>query len=307
MHRTRGHQPVVERRAAHAAGGGVLPVGPVHGVEQAQRLGGAVAQVGAVALERVQPAHVDVGEVDRHAAVADPFRQHLAGAARALDADRVEAGGDEQVAQLGGLAQQVAVVGREALRAVEEGLDAGRRQDRQAARSPSPGSARNGPCPRAGCRSRSPPGCRPCPRAWPPARRRRPAACRHPPCSRCTRRCTRSTGRSRGTLGQRLGDDVEMLGRVQRHRHADGGRQLARPHAGGEHDGRRRATGPCSVITPTARPCSTRMRSTLTPSTIRAPRWRAPLAKACVVSIGLACPSLGRNTPPTASPTSSSG
>ena len=38
-------------------------------------------------------------------------------------------------------------------------------------------------------------------------------------------------------LGQGLGDDVEMLGRVQRHRDADGGRQLARPHAGGEHDG----------------------------------------------------------------------
>ena len=39
-------------------------------------------------------------------------------------------------------------------------------------------------------------------------------------------------------LGHRLGHDVEMLGRVQRHRDADGGRQLARPHAGGEHDGR---------------------------------------------------------------------
>ena len=88
-------------------------------------------------------------------------------------------------------------------------------------------------------------------------------------------------------LGQRLGDDVEVLGRVQRHRDADGARQLARPHAGGEHDGRGgdRAR---SVITPTALPCSTRMRSTLIPSTIRAPRWRAPLAKAWVVSIGLA-------------------
>ena len=108
-------------------------------------------------------------------------------------------------------------------------------------------------------------------------------------------------------LGHRLGDDVEVLGRVQRHDDADRGRQLARPHAGGEHDGVGARSGPRSVITPTALPCSTRMRSTFTSSTIRAPRWRAPLAKAWVVSIGLACPSLGRNTPPTTSPTSSSG
>ena len=134
MHRTRRDQPVVEWRATDAAGGGVLPVGPVHGVEQAQRLGRAVAQVGAIALERVQAADVDVGEVDGHAAVADPFGEDLAGAARALDADRVEAAGDEQVAHLGRLAEQVAVVRGEALRAVEEGLDTGGGQDRQAPR-----------------------------------------------------------------------------------------------------------------------------------------------------------------------------
>ena len=41
-------------------------------------------------------------------------------------------------------------------------------------------------------------------------------------------------------LGQRLGDDVEVLGRVQRHRDAHRGGELARPHAGGEDDGRGR-------------------------------------------------------------------
>ena len=102
--------------------------------------------------------------------------------------------------------------------------------------APSPGSARNGPCPRAGCRSRS----------------LRDAV--HAP--GLGHRLEGADQELAGVLlvvgalvgdpqhrqvarhvGQRLGDDVEMLGRVQRHRDADRGRQLARPHAGGEHDG----------------------------------------------------------------------
>ena len=49
------------------------------------------------------------------------------------------------------------------------------------------------------------------------------------------------------------------------------------------------------------------MRSTLVFSKIFAPRCLAPLASACVVSIGLVWPSLGRKMPPTTSLTSSSG
>ena len=126
--------------------------------------------------------------------------------------------------------------------------------------------------------------------------------------NRRTRPGSRSTGRLRGRPGDRLGDDVEMLGRMQRHRDAAGGarcrattcRRTARPC--------RRATVPASVSTPAARPllrpgCS----STRTFSTMRAPRCRAPGASACVVSIGLVWPSFGRKTPPTMSSASISG
>src|SRR3546814_2699235 len=75
---------------------------------------------------------VDGPEVEGRPAAFHPLRQRLAGAAGRLDADRIEAGGDVEVGQLRRLAQQVAVVGREALRAVEEGVDAGALQQRQA-------------------------------------------------------------------------------------------------------------------------------------------------------------------------------
>jgi hypothetical protein len=55
----------------------------------------------------------------------DPIGQHLARASGGLDADGVEAGSDKQVAHLGRLAQQVAVVWREAFGPVEEQVDAG--------------------------------------------------------------------------------------------------------------------------------------------------------------------------------------
>src|SRR3546814_9221502 len=56
--------------------------------------------------------------------------QRLAGAAGRLDADGVEAGGDVEVREFRRLAEEVAVVGGEALRPVEEGVDAGALQDR---------------------------------------------------------------------------------------------------------------------------------------------------------------------------------
>ncbi len=103
-----------------------------------------------------------------------------------------------------------------------------------------------------------------------------------------------------------LGDDVEVLGGVQGHGHADVGRQAVRPHAGAEHHGVR-----CNVagfgFDADGAPFSTRMRSTLVFSKIFAPRCLAPLASACVVSIGLVWPSPGRKMPPTTSPTSSNG
>src|SRR5262249_7113910 len=90
------------------------------------------SQVASVTLERHRAPDVDVPEIHRRMAVEDPVGEHLAGAARRLDADRVEAGGDEEVPQLRRLSEQVAVVRREALGPVEEELDAGRSEDRDA-------------------------------------------------------------------------------------------------------------------------------------------------------------------------------
>src|SRR3546814_3145718 len=88
-------------------------------------------EVAARVLERLQAADVDVPEVERRRAAVHPLGQRLAGAAGRLDADGVEAGGDVEVREFRRLAEEVAVVGGEALRPVEEGVDAGALQDRQ--------------------------------------------------------------------------------------------------------------------------------------------------------------------------------
>src|SRR5262249_52463325 len=87
-------QAVVQGGAAHAARRRVLTVGPVHGVVQAQRLHGAVAQEARIGLEGLRAANVDVVEVERRFAFRDPLRHYLADARRRRDADGVEAGGD---------------------------------------------------------------------------------------------------------------------------------------------------------------------------------------------------------------------
>ena len=61
-------------------------------------------------------------------AVHHPVGQHLAGTAGGLDADGVEPSSHKKVAHLRGFAQQVAVVGSEALRPIEEQVDAHVRQ-----------------------------------------------------------------------------------------------------------------------------------------------------------------------------------
>ena len=128
----RGDQAVVQRRAARAARRPVLVVRPVHRVEQPQRLDRAVAQVAAVRLERLRAPDVDIGEVHRRPSVADPIGDDLAGATARGDADRVEARRDEEVTDLGRLTDVVAVVRREALGPVEEELDAGIGEHRNA-------------------------------------------------------------------------------------------------------------------------------------------------------------------------------
>ena len=67
------------------------------------------------------------------------------------------------------------------------------------------------------------------------------------------------------------------------------------------------ATSPWAVRMPASRPFSTTIPVTGQSSTIIAPCIRAPLARACAMSDGLACPSVGRKAAPTTSPISISG
>ena len=117
-------EPVVEGRPADAARRRELPEGPAHVVEEAQPLDDALLEIAGVPLERLHPARVDLPQVHARMAVDDPLGEHLAGAARRPDADRVEPAREVEVPKLGRLAEEVAVVRREALRSAEERLDA---------------------------------------------------------------------------------------------------------------------------------------------------------------------------------------
>ena len=121
----RGHETVVQRRAARATRGLVLVVRPVHGVQQAQRFHGAVVQIALVALEVHGATNVDISQVHRRATVANPFRQHLAGTTTRGNTHRVEARGHEQILHFRRFAHVIAIVGGEAFRAIEEQLNAG--------------------------------------------------------------------------------------------------------------------------------------------------------------------------------------
>ena len=217
--------------SAHAARRLRLAERPVHGVEQAERLDRAVLQITAVALERHDAPDVDVPEIHRRMAVDDPVGEHLAGAARRLDADRIEAGGDEQVADFRRLAEEIAVIGREALRPVEEQLDAGLPENRDAANGGLEqrldmlqilgqlveGEALGNPVHAPGLGDR-----------LEPADQQLAGVLLEVGASiRVAQH--RQVARQ---LRDRLGDDVEMLGGVQRHRGAGLGGEPMRPHAG---------------------------------------------------------------------------
>ena len=93
-------------------------------VQQPQAFRDARAQVFAIDLERQVAPHVDLPQIRRRVPVADPFGDDLADAARGLQADGIESGGDEAIAEFGRLAQVIAHVGRKTLRAAKEFLNA---------------------------------------------------------------------------------------------------------------------------------------------------------------------------------------
>src|SRR4029077_17330862 len=125
-------EPVVQCGLAHPARGFGLTEWPVHGVQKPEALDRALAQVAPVALKRRTAADVEVPQVDGRMAVDDPTRQRLSAPTGGLDTDGIKAGRHVQAAQLRRLPEQIAIVGGEALRPVEEQLYPGRLQCRHA-------------------------------------------------------------------------------------------------------------------------------------------------------------------------------
>ena len=157
-----------------------------------------------------------------------PFRDRLADPAGGLDADGVETGGDEEVAQERRLAQHPASIRREALGTVEERAQADALQDRHAL-----GGERQltgqmlpvlGQVEELGIVGDLAVGQRP--------------ALRLEEADQQLARLLLDVGalvrhaqhrQVAGDVGARLGDDVEVLGRQQRHGHARHAPDLARP------------------------------------------------------------------------------
>ena len=228
-------ETVVQDRAASAPCGFRLPMRPVHGVQQAERLGGAFAQIGPVGLERREAADVHVPQIHAGRAVQHPVGDHAAGAAGRLDTDGIEAGRDEQAGQFRRFAEDVAHVGRKAFRAVEQQLDAGVLQGRDAAYR---GVEQRLEMPKI---------------LGQLVKTEILGDAVHAPglCSRLETADQQLAGvllhvdavvgiaqhrQVARQSGDRLGDEIKMLGGVQRHDDALGGGEVAAPHAGRQHD-----------------------------------------------------------------------
>src|SRR6185295_7447829 len=114
---------IMHGTVADAARGGELPVREMVGIEEAERLRHARYDEAARRLPVEHPAYVDIPKVEWRGTADDPFCKRLAGAGGRLDADGVEAAGNEESSDLRTLPQHVAVVVGKALRPVEERAD----------------------------------------------------------------------------------------------------------------------------------------------------------------------------------------
>ena len=109
----------------------LLLVGPVDLVVGAVGLDGALLEVAALGLHRPEAAHVELPEVHAGIALDDPVGERLAGAARGGDAGG-EAAGEVEIVELGRAAHDRLAVGGDRDRPVDDGLDAGLVEHRQA-------------------------------------------------------------------------------------------------------------------------------------------------------------------------------
>ncbi len=127
-----GAETFVKRRSANTARCFVLPEWPVRRIQQAQALADPFLQILAIALERHVAPHVHFPQVDRRMTVADPLGHDFADAAGGLQADGVQPGSDETIAELGRLADVIAHVRGKALGSAEKLLHAGLLEGRHA-------------------------------------------------------------------------------------------------------------------------------------------------------------------------------
>ena len=231
---------------------------------------------------------------------SDPFGQRAPGAAGGRDADRVEAGGDEEVPQLRRLAEDELVVRGEALRAVVEHLDPGlgeHRDPRDRAvhqdREVIPVLVEQLELERVGQRVGGDPGLGV-----------GLEAADHQPADLLL-----DVGVAVRVAQHRevpvhpvdlLGDHVEVLGRVQRHGHPGHRADLLGPLAGAvdHHLGLDVAVVGADSCHGFTAPSAARMPVTLVRSRIVTPLSRAPRASAAVRSVGLARPSPGSQIAP---------
>ena len=126
-------EPVVQRRAAQRAAACMFLGRPGDGVMLGVHFHGAGADPFDVAVRRAEAADIDGPQIVGRLAAGDPFGQRLAGAAAGRDPEGVEAGADEEADAFRRLAEDEIAVRGEALRPVDQLLDAGRLQRRHAA------------------------------------------------------------------------------------------------------------------------------------------------------------------------------
>ena len=118
-------QLVMQRCAAQTPGRGKLPVRIMVSIQKTKCFGHPGRQIMTVCLERVHPPDIHIPDIHLRAACIHPVGQRHTGTARRLNADRIKAGCDKEIAQLRGFPQQIAIIRGEAFRPVEKSLNAG--------------------------------------------------------------------------------------------------------------------------------------------------------------------------------------
>ena len=115
----------MQRRPTERAGRRQLPVGPRHRIVESEDLPYPIPQPPVVGVEGCEAPDVDGSEVARRLPFDDPVGQRPSRAAPRRDTDRIEPCPDEEAPEPGRLAQDELIVGREALRTVEQLLETG--------------------------------------------------------------------------------------------------------------------------------------------------------------------------------------